>query len=231
MAAVQLIDRKLHQEGRLCMSEKLIEALSTLREQEAMSTAENLLQQGTDPLEILQDCTRAMAIVGDNFASGRYFLPELVMAGEMLMQISRLLTPKIRQAATSTAELGLVIIGTVEGDLHDIGKDIVALMLEVNGFEVMNLGIDVPPARFVEAVKEYQPQVVGLSGFLSLAFDSMKATVDAISEAGLRDQVKIMIGGGQVDEEVLHHTGADDYGLDAMDAVAMAKRWVGGDRQ
>ena len=168
-----------------------------------------------------------MAIVGDNFASGKYFLPELVMAGEMLLRISQMIKPKLQEAAVGE-ELGRVLIGTVAGDLHDIGKDIVTLMLEVNGFKVINLGIDIPPSKFVESIREFQPQVVGLSGFLTLAFGSMKETVEAISAAGLRDQVKIMIGGGQIDAEVLRHTGADDYGMDAMDAVAMAKRWVGG---
>ena len=212
------------------MSEQLIEALSTMKEKEALSLAKELLEKGTDPLDILQDCKKAMAIVGDNFASGKYFLPELVMAGEMLLQISIIIKPKL-QAAVQSEKLGTVVLGTVEGDLHDIGKDIVGLMLEVSGFKVTDLGIDVPPAKFVDSVKENEPQVVALSGFLTLAFDSMKATVDALAEAGLRDRVKIIIGGGQIDDEVLRHTGADDYGLDAMDAVSLAKQWVGGGPQ
>lgn len=209
------------------MSDRLIQALATLKEQEALSTAEELLEQGVDPLDILRACKEAMAIVGDNFAAGTYFLSELVMAGEMLLRISQMIKPKLQEAIVGE-ELGRVLIGTVAGDLHDIGKDIVALMLEVNGFKVLNLGINTPPSKFVESIQEFQPQVVGLSGFLSLAFDSMKTTVEAISAAGLRDQVKIMIGGGQIDAKVLRHTGADDYGMDAMDAVAMAKRWTGG---
>jgi len=212
------------------MSQELIEALSTMKEKEAFALAEELLDKGADPVAILQDCKKAMAIVGDNFASGKYFLPELVMAGEMLLQISSIIKPKLQTASTGEA-LGRVVLGTVEGDLHDIGKDIVGLMLEVNGFKVTDLGIDVPPAKFVDSVKEDEPQVVALSGFLTLAFDSMKATVDALAEAGLRERVKIMIGGGQIDGEVLRHTGADAYGLDAMDAVTMAQRWVGGGQQ
>jgi methanogenic corrinoid protein MtbC1 len=212
------------------MSEQLIEALSTMKEKEALSLAEELLEKGTDPLDILQDCKKAMAIVGDNFASGKYFLPELVMAGEMLLQIAKIIKPKL-QTVVESENIGTVVLGTVEGDLHDIGKDIVGLMLEVSGFRVTDLGIDVPPAKFVDSVKENKPQVVALSGFLTLAFDSMKATVDALAEAGLRDQVKIIIGGGQIDDEVLRHTGADDYGLDAMDAVSLAKQWVGGGPQ
>lgn len=209
------------------MSDTLIEALSTMKESEALAITDELLENGVDPLDILLDCKQAMAIVGENFSSGKYFLPELVMAGEMLLQISKKIKPRL-QAEASGEVLGYVVLGTVEGDLHDIGKDIVGLMLEVNGFKVVDLGINVPAAKFVEAVKDYDPPVVALSGFLSLAFDSMKETVDALSEAGLRNKVKIMIGGGQIDDRVLRHTGADDYGFDAMDAVSMAKRWVGG---
>lgn len=212
------------------MSQELIEALSTMKEKEALTLTEELLDKGADPSVILQDCKKAMAIVGDNFASGKYFLPELVMAGEMLLKISTIIKPRL-EATVAAETLGRVVLGTVEGDLHDIGKDIVGLMLEVNGFKVTDLGIDVSPAKFVDSVKENEPQVVALSGFLTLAFDSMKATVDALAEAGLRERVKIMIGGGQIDEGVLRHTGADDYGLDAMDAVSMAKRWVGGGAQ
>jgi 5-methyltetrahydrofolate--homocysteine methyltransferase len=120
-----------------------------------------------------------------------------------------------------------VLIGTVEGDIHDIGKDIVVFMLDVNGFEVMDLGIDVPVQKFVDAVKEFKPAVVGLSGFLTLAFDAMKATVEALAKAGLRDKVKIMIGGGQIDDQVRKYTGADAYGADAMAGVALAKGWIG----
>jgi len=124
--------------------------------------------------------------------------------------------------------LGKVVIGTVAGDIHDIGKDLVVFMLDVNGFEVLDLGIDVPVQKFVDTIKETGSKVVGLSGFLTLAFQSMKDTVDAIKEAGLRDQVKIMIGGGQIDEQVKGFTGADAYGEDAMAAVRLAKGWIGG---
>nr|NIV40684.1 methionine synthase [Anaerolineae bacterium] len=123
---------------------------------------------------------------------------------------------------------GKVLIGTVAGDIHDIGKNIVSFMLDVNGFEVVDLGIDVSPAKFVEAIQEFQPQVVGLSGFLTLAFDAMKDTVDAIEAAGLRDQVKIVLGGGQVTDKIVEYAGADAYGDDAMTAVNLAKKWIGG---
>ena len=119
-----------------------------------------------------------------------------------------------------------MIIGTVAGDIHDIGKDIVVFMLDVNGFEVLDLGVDVPAQRFVDTIQESGSSVVGLSGFLTLAFQSMKDTVEAIEGAGLRDRVKIMIGGGPIDEQVRGFTGADAFGTDAMAAVELAKGWL-----
>jgi len=145
----------------------------------------------------------------------------------MLDQIAGMVTPKLTKEM-KVKRLGKVVIGTVEGDIHDIGKNIVTFMLDVNGFEVHDLGIDVPVQRFVDAIKEIQPEVVGLSGFLTLAFDSMKKTIEAIQNVGLRDRVKIMIGGGQIDEMVRDYTGADAYGRDAVAAVSLCKKWIGG---
>jgi 5-methyltetrahydrofolate--homocysteine methyltransferase len=122
---------------------------------------------------------------------------------------------------------GKVLIGTVAGDIHDIGKNIVTFMLDVNGFDVLDLGVDVSPQKFVEAIQDFEPQVIGLSGFLTLAFDAMKETVEAIKAAGLRDGVKIMIGGGQVNEKIQEYTSADAYGKDAMAGVSLAKKWIG----
>jgi len=123
---------------------------------------------------------------------------------------------------------GKVLIGTVAGDIHDIGTDIVEFMLDVSGYEVMNIGIDVPVATFVKKAREFQPAVVGLSGFLTLAFDSMKKTVEAFEEAGLRKNIKIMIGGGQIDEEVRKYVNADAYGKDAVAAVTLCDGWIKG---
>ena len=209
------------------MSEKLVDAMVNMKEKEAVQMARDMMEAGDDPVKILGACKEAMNTVGQRFEKGEYFLPELVMAGEMLKQISDIVKPKLT-GELETERLGKVIVGTVEGDIHDIGKDIVVFMLDVNGFEVIDLGIDVPVQKFVDAIKDSDAPVVGLSGFLTLAFDSMKATVDAISEAGFRDKVKIMIGGGQIDDEVRKYTGADAFGLDAMEAVKLSKEWIGG---
>jgi 5-methyltetrahydrofolate--homocysteine methyltransferase len=187
-----------------------------------------MYQEGEDPLKILGFCREAMEIVGERFEKEEYFLPELVLAGEVLKQIANIVQEGIVKG-TDVERLGKVIIGTVEGDLHDIGKDIVTFMLDVNGFDVLDLGIDVPVQKFVDAIQDFEPQVVGLSAFLTTTFSSMKDTVEAIKDAGLRDNVKIMIGGGQINDEIRQYTGADAYGLSAVDAVNLSKKWVGGE--
>ena len=207
------------------MSKELVEAMVKMQEKEAVETAKRLLEGGEDPSRILASCKDAMDTVGKRFEKGEYFLPELVMAGEMLRQISEIVKPLIT-GEVQKERLGKVIIGTVEGDIHDIGKDIVVFMLDVNGFDVLDLGIDVPAQKFVDSLKDSQASVVGLSGFLTLAFNSMKATVDAIASAGLRDKVKIMIGGSVMSDQIAEFVGADVYGETAMSAVSLAGMWI-----
>lgn len=212
------------------MNYLLVEAIADMREQEALAAVQELLVSGTDPMTVLALCRDAMAIVGERFESGEYFLPELVLAGEMLNQIADIVKPKIQpDATTESRQSPKVLLGTVQGDLHDIGKNIVGFMLDVNGIDVHDLGVDVPVERFVEAIEMEKPDVVGLSGFLTVAFEAMKETIDAIEKAGLRNQVKIMIGGGMVDEHIRAYTGADAYGRDAMAAVSLVEKWRGKD--
>jgi methanogenic corrinoid protein MtbC1 len=208
------------------MAKDLVRALSDLKEQEVVKIVEERLKAKEDPLRILEDARKGMEIVGKRFASSEYFIPDLVYSGEILKAVTELVKPKLTKG-TEAKKLGKIVFGTVAGDIHDIGKDIVVFMLDVNGFEVHDLGVDVPMQKFVEKIKETGAPIVGLSGFLTLAFDSMKQTVDAIKAAGLRDKVKVMIGGGQVTEEVTKYTGADAYGKDAVAGVALAKRWAG----
>ena len=209
------------------MSDNLYDAMVNMREEEALESAEALLKEGTEGLSILDTCTNAMETVGKRFEEGKYFLPELMLAGEMLKQISDRVKPNIT-VKRLTEKKGRVLIGTVEGDIHDIGKDMVVFLLEVNGFEVMDIGIDAPPAKFVESIKAFDPQVVGMSCLLTLAYESMKATVDAIREAGLRDNLKIMLGGGQINEDIRKYSRADAIGKDAMAGVKLANQWIVG---
>jgi 5-methyltetrahydrofolate--homocysteine methyltransferase len=207
------------------MTEALVTAIAEMDDEGAVRMATEMIEGGTPPLDILDACKAGMAIVGERFEKGEYFVPELILAGEMLKQISEIVKPHL-SAEGDAPKLGKVVLGTVQGDIHDIGKDIVRFMLEVNGFEVNDLGVDVAVDRFVEAVRTDQPDVVALSGFLTLSYDAMRDTVAAFNAAGLRDGIKIMIGGGTVDEQVRVFAGADAFGLDAMAAVNLAKTWT-----
>ena len=206
------------------MSQKLIDAITEMREEDAVAITNELLDGGASPADILNACKDAMDVIGKRFEDGEAFIPELMLAGDMMTAITEILKPHMAEEA-SAEKLGKIVLGTVQGDIHDIAKDIVRFMLDLNGFEVTDLGVDVPPAKFVEAAKETGAKIVGLSGFLTLAYDPMKETVAALKAAGLND-VKVMIGGGQVDENIRRYTGADAYGKDAMAAVALAKEWA-----
>lgn len=205
------------------MLQKLIDAITEMREEDVIDITNELLESGASPAEILNACKDAMEVIGQRFEEGEAFIPELMLAGEMMAAVTAIIKPRMAEEASGD-KLGKIVVGTVEGDIHDIAKDIVCFMLDLNGFEVTDLGVDVPPAKFVEAVKNTGATIVGLSGFLTLAYDPMKETVAALRDAGL--DVKIMIGGGQIDEQIREYTGADAYGRDAMAAVALAKSWA-----
>jgi methanogenic corrinoid protein MtbC1 len=208
------------------MSGNLINLLADLKDKEVLELVKQRLEAGEDPLKILEDSRKGMEIVGERFAADEYFLPELVFSGDLLKRVTELVKPHLTQAA-ETRRIGKVVLGTVSGDIHDIGLNIVDFMLDVNGFEVYNLGVDVPVENFVNKVKETGAPILGLSGFLTPAFEVMKETVEAVKAAGMREKVKIMIGGGQLDDEVRKYAGADAYGKNAMEAVALAKGWIG----
>lgn len=209
--------------------QQLVDWLADMNEDEAVALAKRmLLEENADPLRVLELCRMAMDIVGKRFEQGEYFLPELVLAGEMLENIGAIAKPLIVQAPGEQAKkLAKVLIGTVHGDLHDIGKNIVSFMLDINGFEVKDIGVDVPVQTFIDEIDSYKPDVIGLSGFLTIAFDSMKETIEAIESKGMRANRKIMIGGGQIDETVCTYTGADAFGINAVEAVTLCKNWAG----
>lgn len=208
------------------MFDQLTDAVIHMKEEEALAITQELLGKNADPVEILDACTKAMETVGKKFEAGDYFLPELMMAGEMLKQISEKVKPMIKNQSDGK-KAGRVLIGTVLGDIHDIGKDIVGFLLDVNGFDVHDIGIDVPPEKFVAEIKAFNPQVVGMSGLLTVAYDAMKDTVTAIQEAGLRNDIKIIIGGGQMSPKISEYAGADACAKDAMDGINLIKQWIG----
>ena len=207
------------------MSEDLIDLIVDLSEKEAIDLVQKKIDAGEDPLKILEQIRIAMAKVGEKFENKEFFLPDLIMSGEILRQITEVIEPKLTSGG-KVQSIGKVVLGTVFGDIHDIGKDIVKFMLETNGFEVYDLGVSVPKEKFVKKIKEVNAKIVGLSGFLTLAYDSMKETIEEIKKAGLSEKTKIMIGGGQMNEDVRKYVGADSYGKDAIEAVALAKEWM-----
>lgn len=200
-------------------------ALAALDEAKALAIVEERLRAGEDPLSMMEEIRRGMEIVGAQFAEGEYFLSELVYAGELLKRLTEMIKPKLRQTIEGDSR-DTVVMATVWGDIHDIGKNIVVALLEANGFKVKDLGVNVPPEKIIEHVRETDAGIVGLSALLTTAIDAMKNTVDAIRQAGLAD-VKIMIGGAPVDEEARGYTGADAWGRTAQDGVMLAKRWSG----
>jgi 5-methyltetrahydrofolate--homocysteine methyltransferase len=209
------------------MSGDFVNLLADLKEDEVLKLTKQRLDAKEEPMKILEDSRKGMEIVGKRFADGEYFLPELVFSGELLKEVTEMVKPHLTKSSAQIKRLGKVVIGTVAGDIHDIGLNIVDFMLDVNGFEVTNLGVDVPVEKFVKAMKDTKAPVLGLSGFLTPAFDAMKETVEALEKAGLRKNIKIMIGGGQMDDEVRKYAKADAFGKDAMAAVSLSKKWIG----
>lgn len=207
----------------------LVNAIADMMEDEAMSLTKKYLEDGVPPMRVIDAYKDALAVVGKRFEEGSYFVPELILAGEMMKTASELIKPLMTgggEAGKETKKIGKFLLGTVEGDIHDIGKDMVNMLMDINGFEVRDLGVDVPAQRFCDAAKEFQPHIVGLSGLLTLSYDSMKSVVDGLGEIGMRDKVKVIIGGGQVDEHACKYVGADAWVTDAVAGVNYALRWV-----
>ncbi|MGB9660750.1 MAG: cobalamin B12-binding domain-containing protein [Moorellaceae bacterium] len=199
--------------------------LADLMEEEVIKEVKQALSDGVDPQQIFAELQKGMTEVGERYQAGEYYLPEMLMAADIFKAASALVQDKVKVAGGP--KLAKMVLGTVAGDIHDIGKNIVSLIFSGNGFEVIDIGVDVPPERFVEAVKEHKPELVGLSCLLTVAFDSMKATVEALEKAGLRKDVKILIGGGPVTEDTCKYVGADRYCPDAPAGVRIAKEVLG----
>lgn len=185
--------------------------------------AQKSLELGIDPLKAIESMADGVKEVGEKFGKGEVFLADLILAGEAMKAGISVLLPKIRAAKKERKFIGRVVIGTVKGDIHSIGKDIVATLLEAEGFEVINLGEDVPTEKFVEAVKHYKPDILGLSSLLTATMPMQKEVIDALVREGLRSQVKVLIGGGPTTNEWAKEIGADGWAGDAVRAVELAK--------
>ena len=205
------------------MGKELVAAMSDLDEAKVQALVQAGLARGESPADLLDNCREGIGLVGKRFETGEYFLSDLIMAGEIFKTAAATLVAQPGGAAGPSK--GKVVVGTVKGDIHDIGKDIVVTMLRGAGYEVADLGVDVPPDKFVQAARDTGAQVVGMSGLLTISFDAMKDTIDALRAAKL--PVKTMIGGGPVDEMVRQFAGADAMGTTAQEAVNLCHNWIG----
>jgi methylmalonyl-CoA mutase cobalamin-binding domain/chain len=207
--------------------ENVVDAIVNLDESNALELVKKLIDSSEDPVQILEECRRGMSVVGEKFETGEFFLSEMIMAAEIFKEVMELIRPQLTKAS---GKVGRVLIGTVDGDVHDIGKNIVVALLEAEGFEVIDLGVDVPPERFVEAIREYKPDIVGMSSLLTVALESTKRTVEAIEEAGLRDKVKIIVGGGRIDNDAADYIKPDAYTDNAANGVRLCRKLMDGEK-
>jgi len=186
------------------------------------------LSQSLDPKELIfRGLIPGMDVVGEKFRRNEYYVPQVLLSARAMYAGLDLLKPLITGTREGGESLGVVVIGTAQGDLHDIGKNLVAMMLEGAGFDVVNLGRDVAPEKFVAAVEEKQARIVGISALMTTTMPAMKRTIDALTKAGIRERVKVMIGGAPVSQAYADEIGADGYAKDATLAVAKAKALVG----
>ena len=206
--------------------EKLAVAIADVDEKAALEISQGMLEAGEDPAKVLEVCRRGMSVVGQRFESGKYFLSEMIMAAEIFNEILGTVRPRLGRIEEKP--LGRIVLGTVQRDVHDIGKNIMIAMLEAERFQVIDLGVDVPPEKFIDAIREYQPDVVGMSGLLTSAIESMKNTVEAIRATGLTARIKIVIGGGRADEIAREYTGADAFADNAAKGVEIIKAMIVG---
>jgi len=204
--------------------DELFNKIVDMDEEGAVSLAKEYLEKGEDAQKLLDVCRDAMAVVGDKFEKGEYFLSELLLGGEIFKGIMELALPMIKEGEGK--KIGKMVLGTVKEDIHNIGKDIFKAFAEAAGFEVIDIGVDVPVEKFVDAVKENKPDLVGMSCLITAGISSMKKTIEAIKQAGLTEP-KIIIGGGRVDEEVKEFTGADAWADDAAKGVRLCKELMG----
>ena len=204
----------------------LSQAIRDLDEKRVNELVEEKIKAGVPALEIVKICNEGMVSLGDLFSEGVYFISELIFSAEILKGVMKRLDPLL-QATGEGSSAGKVVIGTVKGDIHDIGKNIVVTLLRGAGFEVVDLGVDVPGPKFVETIRRSGARVLGLSALLNLTYPEMKAVIEEITKAGIREQVKIIVGGAPVNEQVRQFAGADYWAPDAVAGVNLCKKIYG----
>jgi 5-methyltetrahydrofolate--homocysteine methyltransferase len=212
------------------MSQEIKKAIIDLKRDEIASLVNARLEKGEDPLRVLDECREGMNAVGDLYQEGEYFLAELLLSAEVFKAAVAILEPHLARVRPPEL-LGKVLLATLKGDIHDLGKNIFSTMLEAQGFEIVDLGVDVPPKLVLEKVQETRPDFVGFSALVSTVFDSMKEAVDLLKEDGLRDRLTIMVGGGVTNSTVKDYVGADFQTVDATEGVRYCMNTIGGERK
>jgi methylmalonyl-CoA mutase cobalamin-binding domain/chain len=201
------------------MTSDLTKNLIELERDKVLSEVKERLIQGEEPMRILNECKQGMELIGEKYKNKEYFLAELMLSGELFKEITELIEPYLGEKPTEGVIKGKIILVTMQGDIHDIGKNILATLLKLEGFKIYDLGVDVNPDIVIEKVKEIKPDFLGFSALLTTTFDPMKYVVNKLKEAGLRDQLKIMVGGGITSILVKDYIGADFQTLDSMEGV------------
>jgi len=207
------------------LSKTIVEALVEFNEDSIMEGVENRLDKDEDPMRLIGDLQEGMRIVGERYSSGDYFLSELIMSADLFTRAMKLIEPRIEGRVQET--LGKIVIGTPKGDIHDIGKNIFCTVAKGAGFEVHDLGVDVPVERFLEAIEAVKPEILGFSSLITTAFEPMKKVADFLVEKGLRENIKVIIGGGVTTETVRRYVGADAQTIDAVEGLYMCKKFIG----
>jgi methanogenic corrinoid protein MtbC1 len=203
----------------------LIDRVAELKEQAVLALVRERLNQGDDSLSIVEECQEGMRRVGEQYEQGKYYLAGLIMAGEIFREVMELAQPAI-ESQISGEESGRVLLGTVQGDIHDIGKNIQSMLLSCHGFTVYDLGVDVPPAEFLAQAKKVRPDIIGLSGLLTSSYDAMRDTIALIRDASVTElaDIPIIIGGTSINEQVCQYVGADYWIINAMEGVRLCQR-------
>ncbi|RLG80288.1 MAG: cobalamin-binding protein [Thermoprotei archaeon] len=207
---------------------KIRESVAELDLDQTLEHVREALERGVDVVDLIEKgLAEGMRIVGEKYESGEYFIADLIVSAEIFNKALSILKPKLEEMRKQVKPLGTVVIGTVYGDIHDIGKNLVATMLRISGFEVVDLGVDVPPEKFVESVKKHNADIVGISTLLTSTMTHIRDVVEALKKAGLRDRVKVIVGGAPLTEEIAKELGADAYGENAVKAVEICKKLLG----
>ena len=210
----------------MSLEDQLLNAMIDLQEEPSYDVIRKMLEEGTDPKKIIEILRKGVEVVGEKFVKKEYFLTELVMAGEIFQQSAKILESTLTQEHGTDNYKATAVVGTVKGDVHDIGKNIFVTLLKSSGLEVYDIGVDVPPEDFVSKVKEKKAQIVGYSGLLTVALEAMKKTTNLLKEANLRDKLKIIIGGLPVDELWMKEAGADAYTDNAFEGLKIVTNWI-----